>query len=72
MIFRLYDAYNKHEIINLAIKSEKNRKYHLKCSNAVAADCIPNSETYLESRIEPGSSQGVVSPEKFRSSCGFG
>ena len=39
MIFRLYTVYNKHEIIKLTIKTEKNRKYYRKCSNNFAVDC---------------------------------
>ena len=30
IIFRLYAVYNKHEMIKLAIKPEKNHKYYRK------------------------------------------
>ena len=33
--FRIYAAYNKHEMIKMTIKPEKNRK----CSNKFADDC---------------------------------
>ena len=39
MIFRLYILYNKHKMIKLALKTEKYRKYYLKCSNTFFADC---------------------------------
>ena len=39
MIFRLHIIYNKRELMKLAIKTEKNRKYYRKCLNNFAADC---------------------------------
>ena len=48
----IYAVYNKHEIIKLAIKPEKNPKYYRKCSNNFAADCrcrISSSKHTLES-----------------------
>ena len=39
MIFRLHTVYNNNEMIKLATKSEKNRKYYRKCSNNFAVDC---------------------------------
>ena len=39
MIFRVYTVHNKHERINLAIKSEKNCKHYRKGSNNFSADC---------------------------------
>ena len=35
MIFRLYNVYNKHEMMKMAIKPEKNYK----CSDNFAIDC---------------------------------
>ena len=39
MIFKLYTVYDKHEMIKLAIKPEKNYKYYRKCSNNFIVDC---------------------------------
>ena len=38
MIFRLYIVCNKHEMIKIDCKLEKNRKYYTKCLNNFAAD----------------------------------
>ena len=40
-IVRFHTAYNKHEMIKIEMpfKPEKNRKYYLRGSNNLAADC---------------------------------
>ena len=38
IIFRLYTVYNKHEMMKIDNKPEKNCKYYRKCSNKFAAD----------------------------------
>ena len=42
MIFRLYTVYNKHEMIKISNKPEKNRKCYRECPNNFAVDCCTN------------------------------
>ena len=53
VIFRLFTVYNKHIMIKIGYKPEKNRKYYRKCSNNFAADYTtsPTNVTMMLRRI---------------------